>query len=44
MTRGLLDEIGMVSAKPDLLIEIDAEVVLAKPQRSIPRKPAHQSN
>lgn len=42
MTRGLLDEIGIVSAKPDVRIEIDAEF-LAEAQRSVPGKPAHQS-
>lgn len=42
MTRGLLDEIGMVSAKPDVRIEIDGEF-LAEVQRSIPGQPVNQS-
>jgi polyisoprenoid-binding protein YceI len=41
MTRGLLDEIRVVSAKPDVWIKIDAEF-LAEAQPA-PGKPAHQS-
>lgn len=39
MTRGLLDEIGLVSANPDVWIEIDAEF-LAHERSSVSRAPA----
>lgn len=42
MTRGLLNEIGAVSAKPDVWIEIDAEF-LAQEQSSDAGEPAPQS-
>ena len=42
MTRGLLDEIGMISARPDVWIEIDAEF-LAEARGSHSGQPAHQS-
>jgi polyisoprenoid-binding protein YceI len=42
MTRGLLDEIGVVSVRPDVWIEIDAEF-LAQAQRSVSAKPDRQS-
>jgi polyisoprenoid-binding protein YceI len=43
MIRGLLDEIGTVSARPDVLIEIDAEF-LADPQHPLSPKSTRQSN
>jgi polyisoprenoid-binding protein YceI len=42
MTRGLLDEIGTVSARPDVWMEIDAEF-LAETPRSTSGSAAHES-